>query len=127
MAELWTVFSACCTAPVPRPPQPIKPILISSLPKACAARATFRPPPTAPPATNKDEALIKSRREVALAVGGTCFRIEDSPGTHGCAQRTEVQRYKSNPQRSVLENDFQGTRLANLLGKLPGLTPSSKI
>ena len=59
-----SVFMAWIAAPLPRPPQPIRPILIVSLPNACAPRATLRPPETAPPATRMDELLMNSRRDV---------------------------------------------------------------
>src|SRR5687768_13397025 len=52
-------------APVPRPPQPTRPILIVSLPNEWAARATFTwLAAIEAPATSSDELRMKSRREV---------------------------------------------------------------
>ena len=61
------VFIAWFAASDPRPPQPTRPILISSLPKEWAARAMLSAPAAiAPPATNSEELRIKSRRVVPL-------------------------------------------------------------
>jgi hypothetical protein len=54
--------NALLTAPAPRPPQPIKPILIVSLPAAWAPRATGNVPATAAVTA---EAFKKLRRVVA--------------------------------------------------------------
>ena len=41
-----SAFMAFSAAPDPRPPQPIRPILITSLPAACALRASDKLPTT---------------------------------------------------------------------------------
>src|SRR5262245_1194615 len=62
------VFIACCTACVQRPPQPIMPILIVSLPNACAARAILTwLAAIAPPATMSELFRRNALREVPAA------------------------------------------------------------
>src|SRR6185436_8411392 len=61
------VFIAWLAASLPRPPQPTRAILISSLPNGWAARAILSEPAAiAPPATSKEELRMKSRRVVPL-------------------------------------------------------------
>src|SRR4051812_19213611 len=62
------VSTALTAAPVPRPPQPIRPILIASSPAAWTAGSTPRPVATAPPTATVD-AFRKSRREGGVAAG----------------------------------------------------------
>src|SRR5690349_18059170 len=65
------VFIACCTACEPRPPQPTRPSLIVSLPKACAPRATCTwLAAMAEPAMTSEELRRNVRREVELAGAG---------------------------------------------------------
>src|SRR5258706_10995918 len=65
------VFIAWFAASLPRPPQPIIPILISSLPNEWAARAILSDVAAmAPPATSREDLRMKSRREVPLGEDG---------------------------------------------------------
>src|SRR5947207_13425950 len=66
---------AWVAAPEPRPPQPTRPSLIVSLPKACAPRATCTwLAAIAEPATSSEELRKNVRRELATAgVAGEGF------------------------------------------------------
>jgi glycyl-tRNA synthetase (class II) len=64
-------------APLPRPPQPIRATLISSLPAAYAEREMFKLPAKAAPATAAVVPLRKSRRE------GVFFALMESSFNRG--------------------------------------------
>jgi len=66
---LLSAFSACDAAPVPRPPQPTRPMRISSEPAAWAARSMVRPPSSPLPTAAADEVLRKLRRETDSVAG----------------------------------------------------------
>ena len=59
--------SAFTAAPLPRPPQPIRPIFKRSSPAAWAPRAIDSPPAKTPAAAKAEVAFKKSRR---LGLGG---------------------------------------------------------
>ncbi len=63
------VLRASRQAPVPRLPQPTKPILMTSLPAAWAKRPTSRPAKTDPAATAVAESFSHARRESLPAIG----------------------------------------------------------
>src|SRR5262245_57348858 len=61
----WSALRALVAAPVPRPPQPIRPTRIRSLPAACTPGAVAEAPTSVPAASAAVEVLRKSRREGA--------------------------------------------------------------
>ena len=70
MAQSFTgvlvAISACVTAPVPRPPQPIKPTFSTSEP--AAYKRLLKADPTATDVAATAECFMKSRRENPLPV-----------------------------------------------------------
>jgi len=75
---------------VPRPPQPIRPILIVSSPAACALRPMASPPANAPPTTAAVEVFMKSRREAPSGC------LVHSWGEFSC-RRAEIDRLVRRP------------------------------
>jgi hypothetical protein len=63
------MLSVSSAAPVPRPPQPTRPISSSSLPAAWALWATDKPPAKAP--LTATEVLMNSRREDPVETDGS--------------------------------------------------------
>ena len=135
------VFIACVAAPVPRPPQPTRPILIVSLPKAWAPRATCTwLAAIAPPATRSELFRRNVRRDVPEDLPAADLVEDESAAGERSVGRdmrgsSKDRRHAGHPRRNVDGKRWRakplayraGGRVAIKCSRVPGARKRQRI